>query len=147
MFFTLPDEEKADYGRLQAALRCRLQPEEQRRIHKLNFNSRRRVKGENIVDLAPSLRQLAFLAYGERDLGFVEEEMIDQFTKALDRRELRMGVSQARTLVTISFKVENGSTCNCATGVLEPSRKFGERYSLGVLKVVSSLQRGHIANT
>ena len=57
MFFTLTDEEKADYGRLQAALRCRLQPEEQRRIHKLNFNSCRPVKGENIVDLAPSLIQ------------------------------------------------------------------------------------------
>ena len=95
IFFTLTDEEKADFGTLQAALRSRLEPDEQRRIHKLNFNSRRGFKGENIVDLAASLRQLAFLAYGERDSEFVQEEMIDQFTKALDTRNLRVGVSQA----------------------------------------------------
>ena len=112
IFFTLADEEKADFGTLQAALRSQLQLDEQRRIHKLNFNSRRRVKGENIVDLAASLRQLALLANGERDSEFVEEEMIDQFTKALDIRDLRVGVSQAdpKTLdeaVKIALKLES----------------------------------------
>ncbi len=111
IYFTLSREEKADFAGLQAALRSRLQPEEQRRIHKLNFNTRRRSKGENIVDFAASLRQLAQLAYGERDSGFVEEEMIDQFIKALDTRELRVGVSQAdaKTLdeaVKIAIKLE-----------------------------------------
>ena len=112
IFFTLADEEKADFGTLQAALRSQLQLDEQRRIHKLNFNSRRRVKGENIVDLAASLRQLALLANGERDSEFVEEEMIDQFTKALDIRNPRVGVSQAdpKTLdeaVKIALKLES----------------------------------------
>ena len=112
IFFTLADEEKADFRTLQAALRSQLQPDEQRRIRKLNFNSRRRVKGENIVDLAASLRQLALLANGERDSEFVEEEMIDQFTKALDIRDLRVGVSQAdpKTLdeaVKIALKLES----------------------------------------
>jgi hypothetical protein len=112
IYFTLSREEKADFAGLQAALRSRLQPEEQRRIHKLNFNTRRRSKGENIVDFAASLRQLAQLAYGERDSGFVEEEMIDQFIKALDTRELRVGVSQAdaKTLdeaVKIAIKLES----------------------------------------
>ena len=59
-----------------------------------------------------SLRQLAQLAYGERDSGFVEEEMIDQFFKALDTRELRVGVSQAdaKTLdeaVKIAIKLKS----------------------------------------
>ncbi len=44
-----------------------------------------------------------------------------------------------------SLQVENGSTCKGATGVLEPSRKFEERYNIGVLKVVSPLQQGQVA--
>ena len=111
IYFTLSRKEKADFSGLQAALRSRLQPEEQRRIHKLNFNTRRQSKGENIVDFAASLRQLPQLAYGERDSGFVEEKMIDQFIKALDTQELRVGVSQAdvKTLdeaVKIAIKLE-----------------------------------------
>ena len=51
----------------------------------------------------------------------------------------------ARSLLTIPCKVENGSTCKGATGVLEPSRKFEERYNIGVLKVVSPLQQGQVA--
>ena len=110
IYFTLSREEKADFSGLQAALRSRLQPEEQRRIHKLNFNTRRRSKGENIVDFAASLRQLAQCQYGEQVSGFVEEDMIDQFIKALDTRELRVAVSQAgvKTLdeAKIAIKLE-----------------------------------------
>ena len=77
-----------------------------------DFNSRRRSKGENIVNFAASLRQLAQLAYGKRDSGFVEKEIIDQSIKALDTQELRVGVSQADAkmldeAVKIAIKLES----------------------------------------
>lgn len=112
IYFSLNDEEKASFEELEKALQSRLQPEQQRKIHKLTFNSRRRLKGETIIDLATNLRQLAVLAYSEKDSRFVEEEMVDQFIKALDTRELRVGVSQAdpKTLddaVKLALKLES----------------------------------------
>ena len=129
IYFTLKDEEKSNFADLLEALRARLQPEQQRRIHKLSFNSRRRIKEENIVDLATSLRQLAALAYGEGDSKLVEEETVNQFIQALEKRELRVRVSQPdlKTLddaVKITLKIEsihlaeeqhNSSKSNMAT--------------------------------
>ena len=59
----LKEDEKLCFDDLEKALQSRIQPEQQRKIHKLTFNARRRKSGENIVDLATDLRQLAALAY------------------------------------------------------------------------------------
>ena len=112
IYFSLRDEEKVGFDVLVAALQSRIQPEQQRKIHKLKFSSRRRLKGENIVDLATDLRQIAALAFNEKDSQLVEEEMVEQFIKALDTRELRVGVSQAdpKTLdeaVNLALKLES----------------------------------------
>ena len=46
-------------------------------------------------------------------------------------------VLPAESLVTITCKIENGSTNDCEHGALEPAKKFEERYNLGILKVAA----------
>ena len=94
IFLTLREDGKLCFDDLEKALQSRIQPEQQRKIHKLTFNARRRKSGENIVDLATDLRQLAALAYQSKDASLIEEELVDQFIRALDTKELRVGVSQ-----------------------------------------------------
>ena len=88
---SLKEDEKLCFDDLEKALQSRIQPEQQKKIHKLTFNARRRKSGENIVDLATDLRQLAASAYQSKDASLIEE---DQFIRALDTKELRVGVSQ-----------------------------------------------------
>lgn len=112
IFLSLNEAERSTFATLEKALQSRIQPEQQRKIHRLTFSSRRRGKGENIVDLATSLRQLASLAYNGGDSAFIEEELVDQFVKALDSKELRVGVSQGdpKTLddaVKLALKLES----------------------------------------
>ena len=95
IYLTLQDDEKTSFDVLVQALRARIQPEQQRKIHKLTFSTRRRKPGENIVDLATDLRQLAALAYHNKDTSLVDEELVEQFIRALDSKELRVGVSQS----------------------------------------------------
>ena len=112
IFLSLNEAEKGTFEALEEALRSRIQPDQQRKIHRITFASRKRLRGENLVDLATSLRQLASLAYGGRDPVFIEEELVDQFVKALDTRDLRVGVSQGdpKTLddaVKMALKLES----------------------------------------
>ncbi|CAB3989094.1 Retrovirus-related Pol poly from transposon, partial, partial [Paramuricea clavata] len=95
IYLTLQDNEKTCFDDLVNALQSRIQPDQQRKIHKLTFNARKRKHGENIVDLATDLRQLAALAYQNKDKSLVEEELVEQFIRALDSKELRIGVSQS----------------------------------------------------
>ena len=53
-------------------------------------------------------------------------------------------VLPAKSLVTITCKVENGSANDCEHGVLEPAKKFEERYNLGILKVAAKRKNGQI---
>lgn len=50
----------------------------------------------------------------------------------------------AESLVTITCKVENGSTNHCEHGVLEPAKKFEERYNLRILRVAAKGKNGQI---
>ena len=64
------------------------------------------------MDLATDLRQLAALAYQNTENSLVEEELVDQFIRALDTKELRVGVSQGdpKTLdeaVNIALRLES----------------------------------------
>ena len=95
IYLTLQDNEKTCFDDLVNALQSRIQPDQQRKIHKLTFNARKRKHGENIVDLATDLRQLVPLAYQNKDKSLVEEELVEQFIRALDSKELRIGVSQS----------------------------------------------------
>ena len=112
IFLTLKEDEKLCFHDLEKALQSRIQPEQQKKIHKLTFNARRRKSGENIVDLATDLRQLAALAYQSKDASLIEEELVDQFIRALDTKELCVGVSQPdqKTLdeaVNLSLRLES----------------------------------------
>lgn len=53
-------------------------------------------------------------------------------------------VIPANSMVTIACKVENGSTDECNCGVLEPARRFEERYNTGILKVAATIKNGQI---
>ena len=81
------------------ALQAKIQPEQQRKVHKLSFSARRGKNGraEGIVDLATDLRQLAALAYQNTENSRVEEEIVKQFIRTLDTKELRVSMGQSDT--------------------------------------------------
>ena len=67
---------------------------------------------EGIVDLATNLRQLAALAYQNTENSRVEEEIVEQFIRALDTKELRVCMNQSdpKTLdeaVNVALKLES----------------------------------------
>ena len=95
VFLGLSPSDRSPYETLVLALRRRLQPKQQRAVHKLTFLSRKRGKGESLVNLANDLRHLATRAFAGRDEKSLEEELVDQFVNALQSRELRLGVSQS----------------------------------------------------
>ena len=69
-------------------------------------------RAEGIVDLATNLRQLAALAYQNTENSRVEEEIVEQFIRALDTKELRVSMNQSdpKTLdeaVNVSLKLES----------------------------------------
>ena len=112
IYLSLHDSEKSTFDLMVKALQAKIQPEQQRKVHKLSFSARRRKNGEEIVDLATDLRQLAALAYQNTENSLVEEELVDQFIRALDTKELRVGVSQSdpKTLdeaVNIALRLES----------------------------------------
>ena len=94
IYLSLHDSEKSTFDLMVKALQAKIQPEQQRKVHKLSFSARRRKNGEEIVDLATDLRQLAALAYQNTENSLVEEELVDQFIRALDTKELRDNVLQ-----------------------------------------------------
>ena len=47
------------------------------------------------MDLATNLRQLAALAYQNTENSRVEEEIVEQFIRALDTKELRVSMNQS----------------------------------------------------
>ena len=94
VYLGLSLDDKSTYDDLVSALRRRLQPKQQRAVHKLAFFNRKRRKGESLVELANDLRHLATRAFVDRDVNSVEEELVDQFVNALASRDLRLGVSQ-----------------------------------------------------
>ena len=71
----------------------------------------RMARAEGIVDLATNLRQLAALAYQNTE-NSREEEIVEQFIRALDTKELRVSMNQSdpKTLdeaVNVSLKLES----------------------------------------
>ena len=49
-------------------------------------------RAEGIVDLATDLRQLAATIYQNTENSRVEEEIVEQFIRALDTKELRVSI-------------------------------------------------------
>ena len=69
-------------------------------------------RAEGIVDLATKLRQLAALAYQNTENSRVEEEIVEQFIRALDTKELRVSMNQSdpKTLdeaVNVALRLES----------------------------------------
>ena len=69
-------------------------------------------RAEGIVDLATNLRQLAALAYQNTENSCVEEEIVEQFIRALDTKEVRVSMSQSdpKTLdeaVIVALRLES----------------------------------------
>ena len=65
-----------------------------------------------IVDLAADLRQLAALAYKNTENSRVEEEIVEQFIRVLDNKELHVNMSQSdpKTLdeaVNVALRLES----------------------------------------
>ena len=133
------------------ALQAKIQPEQQRKVHKLFFSARRRKNGEEIVDLATNLRQLAALAYQNTENSLVEEELVDQFICALDTKELRVGVSQSdpKTLdeaVNIALRLESihlaENQNNAKINMAKMVRNHGNERETTGLNMVGPKRRG-----
>ena len=67
------------------ALQAKIQPEQQRKVHKLSFSARRGKNGEGRGDRGfGNLRQLAALAYQNTEQF---KHIVEQFIRAVDTKE------------------------------------------------------------
>ena len=55
IYLSLQYREKSTFDLMVKALQAKIQPKQQRKVHKLSFSARRRKNGEEIVDLATDL--------------------------------------------------------------------------------------------
>ena len=77
-------------------LRKRFAPECYAEVHKIKFRNRKRVRNENLFELVLDLRKLAKQAYPTKDAEFIEESVREQFVEALQNRDLRIRIRQAK---------------------------------------------------
>ena len=101
---------KNDFQKVMLELRKRFAPECYAEVHKIKFRNRRRVRNENLFELALDLRKLAKQAYPTRDAVFIEESVREQFVEALQSRDLRIRIRQAKLTnldELVAFAVEH----------------------------------------
>ena len=92
----LSQEAKADYNAAKAALRKRFEPESRRDLYVVEFQTRRRLKGESWEELGDNLRILADKAFPDLEDKAKEQLSLDRYLHQLDRPELALAVRQSR---------------------------------------------------
>ena len=92
----LSQEIKADYTTAKAALRKRFEPESRRDLYVVEFQTKRRQKGESWEELGDNLRILADKAFPDLEDKAKEQLSLDRYLCQLDRPELALAVRQSR---------------------------------------------------
>jgi len=113
-------EAKANYATAKAALRKRFEPDSRRDLCVVEFQTRKRNRGEAWEELAYSLRLLADEAFPYLQDETKEQLSLDRFLTSLDKPELALAVKQKRpksideavtyTLEMESYMMTTGST-------------------------------------
>lgn len=94
-FAELPNETKADWDLLIAALQARFGPAQRQQLYKTEFKTRKRRPNEQLPDLADDIRKLSSRAYPNADRALRDELARDQFIAALPSVRLRLRLREA----------------------------------------------------
>ena len=92
----LTNEAKARYDTAKAALRKRFEPDSRRELYAVEFQTRKRNRGEAWEELADTLRLLADRAFPDLQDQAKEQLSLDRYLASLDKPELALAVKQKR---------------------------------------------------
>ena len=92
----LTQEARAQYATAKSALRKRFEPDSRRELYAVEFQTRRRQKGESWAELADNLWLLADKAFPNLEEPVKEQLSLDRYLSLLDRPQLALAVRQKR---------------------------------------------------
>jgi len=92
----LSNEAKSQYVSAKAALRKRFEPDSRRELYAVEFQTRKRHRGEAWEELGDNLRLLADKAFPDLEDKAKEQLSLDRFLTLLDKPELALAVKQKR---------------------------------------------------
>ena len=92
----ITNEAKSHYDTVKAALRKRFEPDSRRELYAVEFQTRRRNRGESWEELADTLRILADKAFPDLQDQAKEQLSLDRYLASLDKPELALAVKQKR---------------------------------------------------
>ena len=92
----ISNEAKTHYDSAKAALRKRFEPDSRRELYAVEFQTRKRNRGEAWEELADSLRLLADKAFPDLEDRAKEQLSLDRYLTLLDKPELALAVKQKR---------------------------------------------------
>jgi len=116
----ISNEAKASYNTAKAALRKRFEPDSRRELYAVEFQTRKRNRGETWEELADKLRLLADRAFPDLQDNAKEQLSLDRYLSLLDKPDLALAVRQKRpknideavayTLEIESYMITSGTT-------------------------------------
>jgi len=111
-FKRLSDATKASYRDTLAALKERFDPESKRELHIVEFQTRRKVRGESWADLGEDLRVLADKAYPDLQEEARERLSLNRYLEQLTDPQVAFGVRQGtpktvNEAVTATLRMES----------------------------------------
>ena len=92
----ITNEAKSHYDTAKAALRKRFEPDSRRELYAVEFQTRKRNRGESWEELADTLRLLADRAFPELQDQAKEQLSLGRYLASLDKPELALAVKQKR---------------------------------------------------
>ena len=92
----ITNEAKSHYDTAKAALRKRFEPDSRRELYTVEFQTRRRNRGESWEELADTLHILADKAFPDLQDQAKEQLSLDRYLASLDKPELALAVKQKR---------------------------------------------------
>ena len=92
----IPADRRQDYAVLVAALEMRFGTAIQKELNRVKLRSRRRQRGEPLVEMADDIERLARLAYDDAPTATQDTHAKEQFIDAMTDDDLRLRVLQSR---------------------------------------------------
>ena len=92
----IPADRLQDYAVLVAALEMRFGTAIQKELNRVKLRSRRRQRGEPLVEMADDIKRLARLAYDDAPTAMQDTHAKEQFIDAMTDDDLRVRVLQSR---------------------------------------------------
>ena len=145
----LTNEAKARYDTAKAALRKRFGPDSRRELYAVEFQTRKRNRGEAWEELADTLRLLADRAFPDLQDKAKEQLSLDRYLASLDKPELALAVKQKRprnideavayTLKMESYMRTTGSTRPATVAAVTPKEEVDTENTKGAAISVAAV--------